>query len=145
MRTTQGKVKRFTVGFEPPAMAAIERVMEVTHYKSLPDVVRASVSTFVDLLDAEDRNMEVILRDEAGNEWRYSPHKPGRATPLLQASSGEEGVVVRPTFGRSPADALRFGSATSAPISDETTAQKADRSVKASAVGHARSRPHGPR
>jgi hypothetical protein len=111
MSSPQLKPKRFTVGFEASAMAAIEHVIRGTNYRTLPDVVRASVSVFVDLLDAEDRNLEIVLRDGAGNEWKYSPHKPGRATPLPTSNDGNAGIVLRPNFGGSPVDALRFGSA----------------------------------
>lgn len=94
------KFQRFTVGFEPPAMNAINDVIASTNYKTVPDVVRAAISVFVDLLDVEDRNLEIVLRDGTGAEWKYSPHKPGRATPV-QPASNHEAIIIRPMFGGS--------------------------------------------
>lgn len=92
-------VNRFTVGFEVPALEAINSVIENTHFKTMPDVLRAAVVVFVDLLHSEDKHMQIILRDAGGDEWKYSPHKPGRATPM-PSTLKTAAVVLRPEFGR---------------------------------------------
>lgn len=114
------KDNRYTIAFSPAAEQAVKAAMEFTHYKSVPDVVRAAISVFVDLLDVESRDLTILFRDGAnGREWSYSPHHPGRATPVKKEENSRKNNVIAGTFPPRPVEApVALGMNAPSPESD---------------------------
>jgi hypothetical protein len=93
------KDNRYTIAFSPAAELALKAAMDSTHCKSVPDIVRAATSVFVDLLDVQSRNLSIVFRDEAsGSEWSYSPLNPGRASPLQKRDLTRKNNVIAGAF-----------------------------------------------
>jgi hypothetical protein len=124
---------RYTVAFDEEALKTMAVVASSTNYQDIPDFIRAAVTVMVDLLDASGRKLKIVMRDDAtGREWEYSPHEPGRATPVPRPGEKPPADnVFRPTFGRQPENQLTLGAkaceSDSGNVADLTTIETTSR------------------
>jgi hypothetical protein len=78
----------YTITFDAAAEAALQEAVRLTDGKAVPDIIRTALACFIDLLDAEQRNLAIVFRDAVkGKEWRYSPRKPGQAVALSRTGA----------------------------------------------------------
>jgi hypothetical protein len=97
--TRMRKDDQYTIAFDAAAEEALREAMSLTNCKTVPDVIRTALACFIDLLDAEQKNLAIIFRDTAkGSEWGYSPRKPGQAVALPKR--GAKGAL--PSAAASP-------------------------------------------
>jgi hypothetical protein len=100
----------YTVTFDAAAEAALQEALRLTGGKAAPDIIRRALACFIDLLDAEQRNLAIVLRDPAkGTEWHYNPREPGQAVALSRTGAkrvlvpaAAAPVRVGPSSGASP-------------------------------------------
>lgn len=73
---------RMTIAFNESSAKALQWILDRTPLQSVGEMVRFALTVLSDLLRAEAKGYKIILRNEAGEEFLYSPYRPLRAWPI---------------------------------------------------------------
>lgn len=94
--TIERKTSKATAGSEKPETLRINAVLdaattaefaviqEMSLLSGPIDVVRRALVVLSDMLWAQHKGYEIVLRRADGAEWRYSPHLPQRAIGIVK-------------------------------------------------------------